>query len=112
MEIPIDPKLLLLIGKILVITQALKRIFDIPWIAKLLEKILKIDGFAGGASMVLAAAVGLVAGVLQYGSDGALTMDEVWLIVQAVIGAIGGFSLAKVAIGGVNGSPVNPPAGK
>lgn len=99
MDIPISADVLKLILKILVVTQALKRIFDIPWVAKLIEKVIKIPGFAGGASIALAFLVAVVAGVVQYSADGSLTWEEVKLIIAAAIAAIGGFSLGKSLIG-------------
>jgi len=99
MSIPISPEVLVLVGKILAITQALKRFTEIKWVAFLLEKYLKIPGITGGISIALAFLVALVAGIVQYGGDGSLTFPEVKAIVEAALLAIGGFSVLKSTFG-------------
>lgn len=96
--IPISPEVLALVAKILVGTQAIKKLLE----SKLFQFILaKISGGAEvGAilAIVISAAVGICFGIQQYGQDG-LTISEIIDIFSAIFGANGAFALGKSLLG-------------
>ena len=100
MEVPVSGAVLILVGKILVGTQFLKKMIErIPFVATWLGA-----EYSVWLSVALTAVVALAAGVLQYGGDGGVSLAEWVEIGKALVAAMGGFELFKSWFGGKSDS--------